>query len=74
MDTCVTVVDAAEFNANLETVQPGPNDSYASFPELLMEQVEYANVLLLNKTDLVDEVKHTHNRTQHYPHQSTYTL
>ncbi|KAK3271398.1 hypothetical protein CYMTET_20250 [Cymbomonas tetramitiformis] len=55
LDTCVTVVDAGEFFANLETVIAGPNA--ANFPVLLVEQIEYSNVILLNKTDLVNKTQ-----------------
>jgi len=51
LDTCVTVVDAAEFFNNLETLQKP--DQEESFSELLIEQVQYSNVVILNKTDLV---------------------
>jgi G3E family GTPase len=53
LDTCVTVVDAAEFFRNLETVIRGPQDE--NFPELMIEQLVHANVILLNKKDLVNE-------------------
>ena len=55
LDTCVTVVDAAEFNSNLETVRVGKRDSAfeGTFTELMVEQIEYANVIVLNKEDLV---------------------
>mmetsp|Transcript_13127 Transcript_13127/g.14626 ORF Transcript_13127/g.14626 Transcript_13127/m.14626 type:complete len:593 (-) Transcript_13127:105-1883(-) len=51
LDTCVTVVDASEFLANFETVVPGENN--VSWSKLLVEQIEYSNVILLNKIDLV---------------------
>jgi len=52
MDTIVTVVDSAEFLNNLDLMND-PNKK--NFPRLLVDQVEYANVVLLNKTDLVNE-------------------
>ena len=57
LDTCVTVVDAAEFNRNLASVAAGKGDSSfkGTFAELMVEQVEYSNVVLLNKRDLVTE-------------------
>eukprot|EP00439_Symbiodinium_sp_Y106_P014485 s2991_g2.t1 len=53
LDTCVTVVDCGDFFANLEGVKKGPKNE--SFPQLLAEQIEYANVVVLNKTDLVSK-------------------
>ena len=50
MDTIVTVVDASDFLENLEKMED-PNRK--DYPRLLVEQVEYSNVVLLNKTDLV---------------------
>lgn len=48
LDTCVTVVDAAEFFNNFEkALQTVP------WSKLMVEQIEYANVVILNKTDLV---------------------
>merc|ERR1712129_142356 len=55
LDTCVTVVDAAEFFNQLQTVAEGPRNE--SFPHLLVEQIEYANVIILNKTDLISELQ-----------------
>ena len=52
LDTLVTVVDTAEFLENLDLMaNPGKEE----YPKLLVEQVEYSNVIILNKTDLVDE-------------------
>jgi len=56
LDTCVTVVDAAEFYNNLgsmKTYEEG--DVQGTIAELMMEQVEYSNVVVLNKQDLVDK-------------------
>ncbi|CAM9274162.1 unnamed protein product, partial [Heterosigma akashiwo] len=54
LDTIVAVVDTAEFMSNLDIIaDPERKD----FPNLLVEQVEYSNVILLNKTDLVDEIQ-----------------
>ncbi|KAK3239736.1 hypothetical protein CYMTET_50358 [Cymbomonas tetramitiformis] len=55
LDACVTVVDAGEFFANLESVIAGPNA--ANFPVLLVEQIEYSNIIILNKTDLVSKAQ-----------------
>lgn len=56
LDTCVTVIDAAEFYNNLESMNEyADGESQGSIAELMMEQVEYSNVVVLNKTDLVNE-------------------
>jgi len=52
MDTIVTVVDSAEFLQNLDLMDDPDRKDY---PRLLVDQVEYSNVVLLNKTDLVSE-------------------
>mmetsp|Transcript_40012 Transcript_40012/g.58847 ORF Transcript_40012/g.58847 Transcript_40012/m.58847 type:complete len:492 (-) Transcript_40012:98-1573(-) len=52
LDTIVTVVDSAEFLQNLDLMA---NPGKEKYPKLLVEQVEYSNVVLLNKIDLVDE-------------------
>ena len=52
MDTIVTVVDSAEFLHNLELMD---DPTKRNFPRLLVDQVQYSNVILLNKTDLVNE-------------------
>ena len=54
IDTIVTVVDAAEFLQNLD-VMDDPDKK--NFPRLLVDQVEYSNVVLLNKADLVNETQ-----------------
>lgn len=46
LDTLVTVVDSAQFFQNL-------SEETSKAPRLLMDQIEYSNVILLNKTDLV---------------------
>ena len=51
LDTCVTVVDTGEFFNHMNSVVQGTNKE--TWPQLMVEQVEYANVVLLNKTDLV---------------------
>ena len=56
LDTCVTVVDSAEFYNNLgsmKTYEQG--DTIGTIAELMMEQVEFSNVVVLNKGDLVSE-------------------
>ena len=50
LDTCVTVVDAAEFYSNMDGMKAYNEGSIA---ELMMEQVEFSNVVVLNKQDLV---------------------
>jgi len=54
LDTCVTVVDAAEFYSNLESMKVyEQNEEQGTITELLMEQIEFSNVVVLNKRDLV---------------------
>jgi len=56
LDTCVTVVDAAEFHNNLSSIaRYGNGEIEGTITELMMEQVEYSNVVILNKQDLVSE-------------------
>jgi len=60
LDTCVTVVDSAEFYNNLgsmKTYEQG--ETMGTIAELMMEQVEYSNVVVLNKGDLVSEDQKT---------------
>lgn len=60
LDTMVTVVDAFNFSRDMEGVKslrdtaenPGDEDDRC-VSELLVEQVEFADVILVNKTDLV---------------------
>ncbi|WP_175410322.1 GTP-binding protein [Streptomyces sp. TRM64462] len=62
LDTMVTVVDAANFLPELEGgdgldergLAPYEDDE-RTVSDLLMDQVEFADVIVLNKTDLVDE-------------------
>ncbi|CAB9526462.1 COBW domain-containing protein DDB_G0274527 [Seminavis robusta] len=65
LDTCVTLVDAVNFPNYLSSLkrfqqlfQDGIDDaeegeSEKSISELMVEQVEFANVILINKVDLV---------------------
>jgi G3E family GTPase len=60
LDTLVTVVDASSFYANLETVESirdrnwaDNEDDQRSIAHLLIDQVEFADVIILNKLDLV---------------------
>lgn len=61
LDTLVTVVDGSRFQALLESPDSVARaDALAQTPtrplaDLLIEQVEYANVILVNKLDLLDE-------------------
>ena len=62
LDTMVTVVDAANFMEDLRVgkdlkslEQAATEDDPRTVADLLTEQVEFANVIVLNKTDLVDE-------------------
>ncbi len=62
----VTVVDCFNFYNNLysiekvlETVTKGDETEEVEIPlsQLLIDQIEFANVIVLNKTDLVEEDK-----------------
>ncbi|MCG8650194.1 MAG: GTP-binding protein [Pirellulales bacterium] len=62
LDTMVTVVDCANFmddlrvGKDLKSVgQAAGEDDPRTVSDLLTEQVEFANIILLNKTDMVDE-------------------
>lgn len=57
LDTLVTVVDGSRFEALLESPDIVARDDAATrhLTDLLIEQVEYANVILVNKLDLIDE-------------------
>lgn len=62
LDTMVTVVDAANWlrdyieSKSLREKEMAVSDSdYRTLNDLLVDQVEFANVILMNKTDLVDE-------------------
>ena len=62
LDTMVTVVDAANFledlriGKDLKSIdQAAIEDDPRTVADLLTEQVEFANVIILNKTDLIDE-------------------
>lgn len=63
LDTCVTVIDAANLLTNLHSLETlkdreegaaGPDDD-RNIADLLIDQIEFANVLILNKLDLVSK-------------------
>ena len=62
LDTMVTVVDSANFledlriGKDLKSIDQGATeDDPRTVADLLTEQAEFANVVVLNKTDLIDE-------------------
>merc|ERR1712045_551708 len=56
LDTCVTLIDSADFYNNLGSMKTYDNcEIVGTIAELMMDQVEFANVILLNKADLVKE-------------------
>ncbi|WP_049926729.1 GTP-binding protein [Halopiger goleimassiliensis] len=56
LDTTVTVVDAHQFDAAMESDEILDDDGTKKhLGDLLVEQVEFCDVLVLNKCDLVDE-------------------
>ncbi|MBM99772.1 MAG: hypothetical protein CMJ77_11635 [Planctomycetaceae bacterium] len=61
LDTMVTVIDTANFlddlriGKDLQSIdQTATEDDPRTVADLLTEQVEFANVIILNKTDLID--------------------
>merc|ERR1712079_918993 len=55
-DTCVTMIDSADFYNNLGSMKTYDQcEMVGTITELMMDQVEFANVIILNKGDLVDE-------------------
>ncbi len=69
LDNCVTVVDSSSFLENLTSLETTADKKIAAaqslddkeigtdVTQLLVDQVEFANLILLNKTDLVNETK-----------------
>merc|ERR1712203_1328059 len=56
LDTCVTLIDSADFYNNLASMKVYDNcDIVGTIAELMMDQVEFANVIVLNKGGLVSE-------------------
>lgn len=65
LDTCVTVIDVSEFQSQADSIcsiaestGEGKNEEEGekTISNLLLEQLEFANVIVLNKTDLVSEL------------------
>ncbi|MHA1992766.1 MAG: GTP-binding protein [Candidatus Hodarchaeales archaeon] len=52
LDTLVTIVDSYNFNNDLNSKKM-LEDNF-SIPELLVSQIEFSNIVLVNKTDLID--------------------
>jgi len=67
LDTMVSVVDCQRFWENLQSLEnvakkykeynPNEEEGAKNVADLLIEQVEFANVIVLNKTDLVKDKK-----------------
>jgi len=63
LDNCITLVDTSSFLTNMTEIThvnekwqyEGMGDDQRSVSKLLMDQVEFANVVLLNKIDLVNK-------------------
>jgi G3E family GTPase len=62
LDTCVTVIDCSSFMEYFETIDLASDrfdeteeDDDRLIVQLLVDQVEFANLILLNKTDLCDK-------------------
>jgi G3E family GTPase len=67
LDTCVTVVDTANFSGYLSSLkrfqdvfrdgldESEEGEGLKSISELMIEQVEFSNVIILNKVDLVSK-------------------
>jgi len=64
LDTCVTVIDASNFRTYFNTPE-AVTDKYAdadekdqrTITELMVDQIEFADVILINKLDLVKDPK-----------------
>lgn len=74
LDTLVTVVDAREFPTMMDSLQSfrekfeseaeeGDEEGEKHISQLLVEQVEFANVIVLNKCDTVDEEQKAHAKS-----------
>eukprot|EP00968_Pinguiococcus_pyrenoidosus_P014217 scaffold1293_cov262-Pinguiococcus_pyrenoidosus.AAC.1 len=60
LDTCVTVIDAVNFDSTFETAdflrdrfEVDNAEDLRTVAELMVDQIEFANVIVVNKTDLV---------------------
>ena len=58
LDTCVTMIDSADFYNNLGSMKTYDDClQVGTIAELMMDQVEFANVICLNKCDLVNSTQ-----------------
>lgn len=65
IDTCVTVVDALNFFANINTTQfladrwgeNGQGESERTITDLMVDQIEFADVVIINKKNTVSKKK-----------------
>lgn len=63
LDTCVTVIDGKNFYHNLETTEflvdrfgsTGQNEEDRTICDLMVDQIEFADVIIVNKIDLVSK-------------------
>jgi len=56
LDTCVTMIDSADFHNNLASMKTYDDCTMVgTIAELMIDQVEFANVICLNKCDLVND-------------------
>lgn len=63
LDTCVTVIDGKNFYHNLETTEflvdrfgsTGQNEEERTICDLMVDQIEFADVIIVNKIDLVNK-------------------
>ena len=56
LDTCVTLLDSADFYNNLGSMETYDQCTMVgTIPELMMDQVEFANTIIVNKADIVKE-------------------
>merc|ERR1711953_402644 len=60
LDTCVTLIDSADFYNNLGSMKAFDDcgsEMEGTIAELMMDQVEFANIIILNKGDLVNDAQ-----------------
>lgn len=63
LDTCVTVIDGKNFYHNFETTEflvdrygsNGQNEEERTICDLMVDQIEFADVIILNKIDLMNK-------------------